>query len=47
MDDTDDYSLIIIGAGLAVAGGASLRLSNRRPTTTAAPLDPYRPRHLR
>ncbi len=45
--DAEDYSMIIIGAGLAVAGGASLRLSNRRPTITATPLDPYRPKHFR
>ena len=43
VDDTDDYSLIIIGSGLAVAGGASLRLSNR--PTNAAQL--RRSRHLR
>jgi hypothetical protein len=44
VDDADDYSLIIIGAGLAVAGGASLRLSNRGATAVDRP---YRSRHLR
>jgi hypothetical protein len=44
VDDTDDYPLIIVGAGLAVAGGASLRLSNRAATAAERP---YRPRHRR